>query len=58
MLTELSSTRCTSLPLRELHNLSWQSAMLPERSHVHFALDTLRCLGQRLEQRQPLTEMS
>ena len=25
--------------------------------HVHFALDTLRCLGERLEQRQPLTEV-
>ena len=26
--------------------------------HVHFALDALRCLGQRLEQRQPLTEVA
>src|SRR5215510_620564 len=25
--------------------------------HVYFALDALRCLGERLEQRQPLAEM-
>ena len=25
--------------------------------HVHFALGTLRGLGQRLEQRQPLTQV-
>ncbi len=48
---------CRFVQLQELHSLSWQAVMPQGDQHVHFSLDMIRGLGERLEQRQSLPEM-
>ena len=57
MVTELPSVRVGLSHFRSCETFRGNQRCAQGNVHIHFALDTLRCLRQRLEQLQPLTEM-